>query len=765
MWKRWFPWRYFLKKIALAQGFIDPIALLAKLQRFAQPSEVLAPVELIRLATVLQARGLINVQAIQHNLDWVWPVWVNRQFDPLDSSFIPRAFSFTHINLTHRNWTAVGIPKYHEYAIIDPCGLLTPHYDGWSIDTWIIVPGGESLLPSHSEHIRQTMHFQNNLVIETNVMEGPSELQIKVQAFESDGHPLCHVDILGKSRREAWLVVALRPFNPEGVSSVDKIDLFEDHCGWMVNGKAPVYWDVPPDAHLFSNYQNGDVYRLAASRRFKKSGSEPQKISCNAGMATAAALFRIPSAGERKIQLSIPLKREKPVSKPIFHITKASVPWQESLKDSCELDIPDRELKFLYDAALRTMILHAPGPDVYPGPYTYKHFWFRDAAIILHAMLCLRLLPPIEMIMDSFPSRQTVGGHFLSQDGEWDSNGQALWIFRRYCELTGKPPKKEWHNAIKKGAVWIQKKRTNPDGDTPHAGLLPAGFSAEHLGPNDFYYWDDFWAVEGLRSAAYLMRKYGEEPIAAEFENEANDLSKAIDRSLAITQKRIGTQIMPSSPYRRLDTGSIGSLAAGYPLQLWSADDTRLLKTVEYLMNFHFVHGGFFHDMSHSGINPYLTLCIAQILMRHSDPRAIQLVKAVASLASQTGQWPEAIHPTTKGGCMGDGQHIWAAAEWALMIRNCFVREESPDKLILFQGIQLSWLEKSHEISFGKTATTYGTIRVKAMAKGDRIHLTWEPEWRSSPPMIEVHWPGLPPVQVPKGQTSLELTAERGERK
>jgi hypothetical protein len=68
------------------------------------------PIELLRAGVVFHARGLINSRVIQHNLDWVWPYWIERQFDPNDVSFIPRAFSITHINLTHRNWTAIGYP-------------------------------------------------------------------------------------------------------------------------------------------------------------------------------------------------------------------------------------------------------------------------------------------------------------------------------------------------------------------------------------------------------------------------------------------------------------------------------------------------------------------------------------------------------------------------------------------------------------------------------------------------------------------------------
>ena len=82
----------------------------ARIRGFAQPSEVQEPIELLRAGIVFHARGLLNTKAIQHNLDWIWPYWVERQFNPRDQSFIPRAFSFSHINLTHRNWTAVGQP-------------------------------------------------------------------------------------------------------------------------------------------------------------------------------------------------------------------------------------------------------------------------------------------------------------------------------------------------------------------------------------------------------------------------------------------------------------------------------------------------------------------------------------------------------------------------------------------------------------------------------------------------------------------------------
>jgi len=82
---------------------VDPVKLLSRLERFAQPLEVREPLEILRAGMVFHARGLLNTGAIQHNRDWIWPFWVERQFDPENDAFIPRAFSLTHVNLTNRN--------------------------------------------------------------------------------------------------------------------------------------------------------------------------------------------------------------------------------------------------------------------------------------------------------------------------------------------------------------------------------------------------------------------------------------------------------------------------------------------------------------------------------------------------------------------------------------------------------------------------------------------------------------------------------------
>jgi hypothetical protein len=218
---------------------------------------------------------------------------------------------------------------------------------------------------------------------------------------------------------------------------------------------------------------------------------------------------------------------------------------------------------------------------------------------------------------------------------------------------------------------------------------------------------------------------------------------------------------MPAAPTRRLDAGAIGSLSGDYPLLLVPPADQRVLDTVDYLLQNCCVSGGFFQDMIHSGINVYLSLHIAQVLLRAGDHRYLDLIETVAALASPTGQWPEAIHPGTRGGCMGDGQHGWASAEWILMLRNCFVREEPPRLLILASGIAPSWLDQSGNIAIHRAYTTFGMISVSVT--GDRATpcVNWHADWHAAPAEIRIALPGYVPVSTTDAAGSISLVRQQ----
>lgn len=757
---RWFPWRFVIGRVARASGLLDPVKVLSRLEGLGQPLEVKEPLEMLRSGLVFHARGLLNTGVIQHNLDWIWPYWVMRQYNPHDPSFIPRAFSATHINLTHRNWTAIGLPDCDELPIVDPAGLLTPFWDGWSLDTWVLAHDGGHLLPSRLVVLDQWLEMEPQLTVVTRSSDRQMQMESRAWVERSGDQSVCRLRVEASAPDPARLVFSARPCNPEGVSFLHRIRAEGDT--WHLDDSQHqdnrrVEFAETPESTALSDYRRGDVY---AQLQAGSCGSGERQVACHVGIATAAACFELDPGVQRRVDVSIPLG--KPSGK-TFGAAGSPRPkqqtWEQALAGSCQLRVPDARFQLLFDAAIRSILLHSAG-EVVPGPYTYRRFWFRDAVFILHALASMGFEDRTARHLATFPGRQSRNGFFRSQDNEWDSNGEVLWLLSRFCRLTGRHPDRAWRQAVLRGARWIADKRLPSDLEAPHAGLLPAGFSAEHLGANDFYFWDDFWSVAGLRGAGELLETWGDDDDAARFRHEADDLEGAIEDSLTLAAERLGRPAMPAAPSRRLDPGAIGSLAAGYPLELMASDDPRLLDTVSFLVQSCFVNGGFFQDLIHSGINPYLTLHVAQVLLRVGDLRCLDLYRTVADLASPTGQWPEAVHPRTGGGCMGDGHHVWASAEWLMMTRNAFVRE-GEDGLILGSGVLPEWLQPKGtspvEIRFGPAPTPWGPMTVEISPRATDVEVRWHGEWRGPAPVIEVRLPGYGAVTAEPDQQAVEV--------
>ena len=138
----------------------------------------------------------------------------------------------------------------------------------------------------------------------------------------------------------------------------------------------------------------------------------------------------------------------------IYPITKtAHQVWQEAYEGCCQIHLPYRNFEYLYETAIRTLLLHTPR-ESYAGPYTYKRFWFRDAAFIVKALLCTSKIERAARIINTFFEKQNSDGYFLSQDGEWDSNGEALWAMQQYCLFSGKKPPYHGKTAMR-AAEWI----------------------------------------------------------------------------------------------------------------------------------------------------------------------------------------------------------------------------------------------------------------------------------------------------------------------
>lgn len=712
------------------------------------------PAELIPIGARLVLRGWHNNKFLPTNRDWILPYWAERQFDPTDVSFIPRGFNLYTMNYTHRDWTMIGNPARAREAVVDPRGWVTPWFDGWSLDVWLQVEG-QLYAPSRLAEAEIEQSLYENLPIVVTIFRA-GDLRVRLEAFavEQDANEFVVEQItlenLSRTTQQATLYLAVRPLNPEGVSLIKDIE-FVAPAGrpqasplQILINHAPGVFLPQPDAVACSNFEGGDVALALPNLNGKT------KIACDAGLANAVAAYRIeldagtsqtltarmPMTCEEIDEAEILNSKFPPLNSQTGLRDQTISTWREQMSRGMKIRLPDEKLQAAFDANKAYLLLLHDGDTITPGPWTYHQFWLRDAAYLLNALDKLGYHAQAQQIIEKIPRRLQKDGYLQATEGEWDSNGAALWSMVEHACLTGNRELLARHYwSMLRMASWINSKRQKTKNVKrkadcqPHFGLLPPGPSAEHLGPSDYFYWDDFWGLAGLRAmtqtAEWFAQKSDAEKLRANYEAFRAD----IDASLARVAQRTGRAAMPASPYRRLDAGMIGNLAASYPLRLFDARDPRIVDTIAALKEFAWLEDAYFNHVGHSAFGTYLSLHVAQCLLLQRDPAAWQIIDWVVRHTSPTFTWAEGIHPITRHGNMGDGHHGWALADFLLIVRNLLLFEET-DHLVLTPIMPAEWTAEMNVIKVEDAPTYFGNVSF-TMAFGERTAtLVINANWR-----------------------------------
>ncbi|HET9442031.1 MAG TPA: hypothetical protein VFO65_01840 [Acidimicrobiales bacterium] len=729
----------------------DIVGHLTTFQRLGETVEVELPTELLPVGARTVFRAVRTRAATQLAAGWIWPYWLERQLDPRSPAFVARGHLPVLTNVTSRNWTAVGTVASDQKAIVDPRGLLTPWFDGWSLDWWI---GADDRwhVPSRDAAVRQSL-VQDTPVVETTMRVPGGDAVHRAYAVAGE-HPWAVVEITNRSPAPFAVALAVRPYNPEGLAVVERIGLLDRTV--VVDGRPALVLPRRPARMAASTFHEGDSAEVVmagdAAEHF------PADHRCDAGLAQAAFVF--PLAHRATLRAAVPLVSERRTRLPALARRRArTVHAPDSLPDSdaavrgwqaltdkrgMRLVLPEGRLASAVAANRRYLLLFHEGVDVVPGPFTYHRFWFRDAAYLLAALDRFGFHQEAAQVIRHFPARQRVDGFFFSQRQEWDANGAAIWSMAEHWRLTGDLAPVDL-DAVAKGVRWIERKRHTKRrrSDPAVTGLLPASISAEHLGPFDYYYWDDFWALRGLRDGAALLIAGGRHDEAAEASAWAEALDVDLRRSMELAAGRLGTAAIPAGPRRRIDPGVIGSLVACSPLRLMAADHPGVAATAEVIRERFCVGPGFYQAISHTGLGTYLTLQLAEVELEAGDPRCLERLAWLVETATPTYTWPEAIHPLLGGGCMGDGHHGWAAADFCSFVRNLLVREVDGG-LALCSLVPEPWRGQGLEVH--DAPTHRGTLSFAVRWHGDRPALLWDLRRREGDSRpVTLTAPGLDP--------------------
>ena len=400
--------------------------------------------------------------------------------------------------------------------------------------------------------------------------------------------------------------------------------------------------------------------------------------------------------------------------------------WKAQLRRGMRLELPPGRIAEAVAANRAYLLLFHDGAEITPGSFTYHRFWFRDAAFMLAALDRYGLHQEAAEVLASYPQRQHLDGFFFSQRQEWDANGSAIWAMAEHWRLTRDHALVEAAaSSVSRGVRWIQRKRmTRRRRKDPRLqGLMPASISAEHLGPFDYYYWDDFWSLSGLIDGALILDVVGQGRAASKAREWAASFRADIDASMELVAQRLGTRALPAGPRRRIDPAIIGSLVACYPLRILPPDHPAIAATADAVRDRFCLGEAFFQAISHTGLGTYLTLQLALVELEAGDRRALTRLHWLLERATDTYTWPEAIHPRLDGGCMGDGHHGWAAADFLTTVRNLLVRETN-EGLALCSMLPDAWHGEPIEVH--DAPTHFGRISFALRWHGDRPALLWE---------------------------------------
>lgn len=721
------------------------VPFIKSIVHMGRPSHVFFPKELIEQGLSIILSGLNNAMAMQTTANWVWPFWVQQQSNPDTKDFIPTGLNLLKTNLSNRNWTGVGVLDFDQEGMVDPVGMLSVKAYGWSLFSFVRLNDVDYLPPLMEKCIDQRSLAVPEDGVETRYTCLPGlKWSHKVRGVQHLMESVLWSEISLKNTSHETQTVSLgmtvRPYNGLTLSHMNRLHYRKNYL--RINHKPSLVLLDDPDVISLSDRHLGDPL-------LKTKKSYPKRyINSKTGISCAVFEYHLvlqPGESRSINALSLPEPKTNRsqeqgrvtslLQNPLLRFTNTEAVKQsyavylEKLKAQNTSDKilagEDRVSEHLFNTIGNRLHVYSDKKGFTPGHFLYHQHWFRDSVFLSTLFDKLGRPDDVRRSLVQLKKKQRKDGYFLSQEGEWDSNGQAIYTavhhFRCYGDIT---LMRQYWRYLLRGCKWIVETRRKDFGDSKKPfGLLPAGFSAEHFGPNDFYFWDNFWALRGLKEVYWVASVLHEKEAQSWLSHEIQSYLRDIQRHI-IPFSRKGSAL-PSSPLRKPDTACIGILAAISPLDLFNVNTSWVENTVEYLMQNNIRRGMFFQKIVHTGLNAYLTVQLARVLLLLGDPRWKDLYEGLIAAASPTLTWPEAIHPRLIGGCMGDGDHGWAAAEMMHLVRERWIMEHM-HKIYIGLGLSFAKLEENRDLGFLSSPGPFGTVSFILRRKGQQIELYFE---------------------------------------
>ncbi|MFQ3577635.1 MAG: hypothetical protein SNJ52_01305, partial [Verrucomicrobiia bacterium] len=389
-----------------------------------------------------------------------------------------------------------------------------------------------------------------------------------------------------------------------------------------------------------------------------------------------------------------------------------------------------RDAAETFRTAAGHILIHRDGPALQPGPRRYTRAWIRDGVIMGAALHRIGEKEALRKFLEWYAPFQRDDGFVpCCVDGsgpdwlvEHDSHGQLIFGVResfRFTQdrrfLTAMWP------SVRLAALYISRLRaermtaefTALEKRDRH-GLLPESASHEgYLAHPVHSYWDDCWALRGLKDAAALAGELGLEDDAHTFTTEATSLRVALIDSMRAVIAKHGLAYVPGS-VEWADFDPAATANAVTLLQLMNDLPSKELGLMfeHFVRDFRKKHSA---EMEWTNYTAYEIRIIGALVRLGKRREALELLAFFLGDRRPLAwnQWPEISWKDPRSpGHLGDLPHTWIAAEWMLVFAGLFAYEdEADDALVLGAGVDEDWL-RGEGVAIKHLPTWFGALDV-----------------------------------------------------
>ena len=360
------------------------------------------------------------------------------------------------------------------------------------------------------------------------------------------------------------------------------------------------------------------------------------------------------------------------------------------------------------------VLITRSGAALQPGPRRYTRSWIRDGAMMSAALLRMGHAAEVAEFIRWYAPYQRADGFVPccvdDQGPDWlvehDSHGELIALIADHYRFTA-------DKALLEG-TWVHVERAvkHIESLLEADGLLPISVSHEgYLAQPVHSYWDDFWALRGVRDAADLARALGRNETAVQWTALAARLGQALFASIESTRAHRGLDFIPGS----VEWADFDPTATANAIYLFDVPDGLDRAAVErtfdkYLADWRAKRSG---QVVAANYTPYEIRIIGALVRLGWRDAALELLRFFLSdrRPPPWNQWPEIAWRDHKAPAhVGDLPHTWIAAEYVLAVRSLFAYElEARRSLVLGAGLSPEWLE-GDGVKVKAMPTLYGDL-------------------------------------------------------